>query len=311
MKKIIRLGTRGSPLALVQAEEVKKRLSGFAEIERDYAIQIVPITTSGDWKPEHKEKTFLEMGGNKGLFTKEIEESLLSHQIDMAVHSMKDVANCMPLGLVIGAVLEREDPRDAFISLKAKTLDDLPAGSVVGTSSLRRQAQILARRPDLKVAALRGNVGTRLQKIADGAADATILAVAGLSRLGFADRITSIIPPDVMLPAGSQGSIGLEIRSDDADTRRIVALINHAPSATRIYAERAMLCTLDGSCQTPIGALASLNGDRLELEGVVAKPDGSSLIRLSHSGDSKNAEAIGRELGQKIKGHLPSDFFAA
>ena len=310
MKKLLRLGSRGSPLALIQAEEVKRRLLSEPDFAREFEVQIVPILTSGDWKPEHKERRFIEMGGNKGLFTKEIEESLFTKQIDMAVHSMKDLANCLPLGLEIGAILEREDPREAFISHKAPTLDELPSGAVVGTSSLRRQAQILARRPDLKVTALRGNVGTRLQKLADGIADATILAVAGLSRLGFTDRITSIIPTDVILPAGAQGSIGIEIRSDDSEMRKIASKLNVDSSARCIRAERAMLCTLDGSCQTPIGAMAKLNGNRLDLEGVAARPDGTGFLKIVHSGDAGDPEAIGNELGHKFRSELPADFFS-
>ncbi len=313
MKKNIRLGTRGSPLALVQAEEVQKKLrAAHPNLGSEAEIEIVPIRTSGDWKPENKERSFIELGGNKGLFTKEIEEALQSGHIDMAVHSMKDVASWLPPGLEIAVVLERIDPRDIFIGRKVRTLDELPSGATVGTSSLRRQAQILARRPDLRVVPLRGNVDTRLKKLSDGIADATLLAVAGMTRLGVTAQISSIMETDIMLPAAAQGAIGIEIRNGDEDMRRLLAPLNDADTHACVNAERALLRVLDGSCQTPIAALARLTaGDRITLDALVARPDGTSLIRLQHSGPVRQAETIGADLGHKFKGMLPADFFAA
>lgn len=312
MKKILRLGTRGSPLALIQAEEVRSKLYAMhPALHLEGEIEIVPIRTSGDWRPEQKERTFMEMGGNKGFFTKEIEEALQAGFIDMAVHSMKDVETWLPDRLEIAALLKRGDPRDAFISSKAHTLDELPKGAVVGTSSLRRQAQILARRPDLLVQPLRGNVDTRLRKLAAGEADATLLAMAGLIRLRTTDRVASILETDIMLPSAGQGAIGIEVRKDDRETGQWLDAINCAETACCIRAERAALRILDGSCHTPIGALAQVQKDRLALEALVAKPDGSEIIRMSKSGRAKDAEKIGAELGEEIKRRLPDDFFAA
>ena len=311
MKKTIRLGTRGSPLALIQAEDVRKSLyAAHPGLENDCVIEIVPIRTSGDWKPEHKEKTFLEMGGNKGLFTKEIEEALQADFIDMAVHSMKDVESWLPAGLSIAAILPRQDPHDAFISSKAKSLHDLPSGAIVGTASLRRQAQILAQRPDLSIITLRGNVETRLKKIADGVADATLLAVAGLSRLGMTDKIASIISADDMLPAAAQGAIGIETRSSDKEILDLLKSITCAKTAICVHAERAMLQHLDGSCQTPIGALARLDDqDQIHIDGLVARPDGTRIIRHNLKGAASDAIAIGTELGRIIKNQMPPNFF--
>ena len=313
MKKILRLGTRGSPLAIVQAEDVRKRIYAAHHGSTEYfEIEIVPIRTSGDWHPEHKERSFIELGGNKGLFTKEIEEALKSDYIDMAVHSMKDVASWLPDGLQIAAILDRIDPRDAFISHKAPTLDQLPAGAVIGTSSLRRQSQILARRPDLQVVALRGNIDTRLKKMADGIADATLLAVAGMTRLSVKDRMASILDTDIMLPAAAQGAIGIEIRRDDINMQGILARINCEKTTICVSAERAMLKFLDGSCHTPIAALAKLTADnQVLLDGLVARPDGTAVIRHQIKGAITDSEAIGTELGRRIKSELPLDFFAA
>jgi hydroxymethylbilane synthase len=312
MKKTIRLGSRGSPLALVQAEEIRTRLySANPGLREECDLEIVPIRTMGDWKPEQKERTFIDLGGNKGMFTKEIEDALLSSHIDMAVHSMKDLA-ALPKGLEIGAILEREDPRDAFISTKFRTLDDMPAGAVVGTSSLRRKTQIIARRPDLKVVPIRGNVDTRLEKLNKGNVDATLLAVAGLSRLGFMNRISSILDTSIMLPAAAQGALGVEVRRGDTAITKLLAPLICAKTFACVMAERAMLRLLDGDCQTPIAALAKLTPDNhIMLEGLVAKPDGSALIRLSHTGPASDPDAVGEELGRKLKGQLPADFFAA
>jgi hydroxymethylbilane synthase len=313
MKKIIRLGSRGSPLALVQAEEIRKCLfAAHPNLHDECDIEIVPIRTAGDWKPEQKERTFIDLGGNKAMFTKEIEEALLSNHIDMAAHSMKDMDSILPQGLEIGAMLSREDPRDAFIASKFRTLDELPSGAVVGTSSLRRKSQIIARRPDLKVVPFRGNVDTRLQKLANGAVDATLLAVAGLKRLGFTKRISSIMEIDIMLPAAAQGAVGVEIRRGDSAMAKLLAPINCVKTSACVTAERTMLRILDGSCETPIAALAKITQDNhIEIEGLVAKPDGSALVRLSHSGPANNPETVGEELGAKLKGKLPADFFTA
>jgi hydroxymethylbilane synthase len=313
MKKIVRLGTRGSPLALVQAEDVRKKLlTAHPDLAINGEIEIVSIRTSGDWKPEQKERSFIELGGNKGLFTKEIEEALLGKHIDMAVHSMKDVESRLPAGLEIAAILERLDPRDAFISPKARTLDELPNGAIVGTSSLRRQSQILARRPDLRVMSLRGNIDTRLKKLEAGIADATLLAVAGMMRLDVVKRMSSIMETDIMLPAAAQGALGIQIRADDKIMRGLLVSLNVPDAALCVTAERALLKTLDGSCQTPIAALANLTGtDQITLEAMVAKPDGTHLLRLTQTGPCVKAEAVGNELGLRLKARLPADFFAA
>lgn len=310
MKKNLRLGTRGSPLALIQAESVREKLLSGPLAGGE--VEIVPIRTTGDWRPEQKERTFLEMGGNKGLFTKEIEEALLEGTVDLAVHSMKDVPTEVPEGLEFAALLERADPRDAFISYLAKTVMDLPPGARVGTASLRRQAQIKALRPDLQVAPLRGNVETRLRKLEAGEADATILAVAGLSRLNMLDRAASIMDTKTMLPAVAQGAIGVEIRANDDATRALAEAINHAPTMICVNAERALLRVLDGSCKTPVAAYAQLQpGGRLTLEALVARPDGSGLIRLTSEGAAADAQTIGTALGQDMKSRLPADFFAS
>jgi hydroxymethylbilane synthase len=313
MKKKIRIGTRGSPLALIQAEEIRNRLiAAHAHLASEAEIEIIPIRTTGDWKPEHKDRRFIEMGGNKGMFTKEIEEALLTDHIDMAVHSMKDVASVMPPGLDIGAVIERADARDAFIGRSAERLEDLAAGSVVGTSSLRRQAQILAQRPDLRVVPLRGNVETRLKKLENGQADATLLAVAGMTRLGVDNRISSILAVAVMLPAAAQGVLGIEIRKDDSEVRMLLAPLNHPDTMSCITAERAVMRAIDGSCHTPAGAYATLTASgRLALDAMVARADGSSLIRLAATGEAKDADAIGEMLGENLRSRSPADLFAA
>ncbi len=298
----LKVGTRGSPLALAQAHDARDRLHA---IHDGIVAEIVVINTTGD---AVQDRRLSEVGG-KGLFTKEIQEALLDGRIDLAVHSMKDVETWLPEGTMIAAVLEREDPRDVFISGKAKSLDDLAAGAVVGTSSLRRQAQILHRRPELRVETLRGNVQTRLRKLEEGVVDATLLALAGLNRLGKADVATGHIETDVILPAVAQGAVGIEIRKGDTRTGEAVAGLNHAPTAVRISAERAMLAALDGSCHTPIGGLAELHGSEIALTGLVALPDGSECHRLSQSAPADDAEALGRALGEELRSLMPADFF--
>ncbi len=313
MKKILRLGSRSSPLALIQAQTVRDTLfarhQGLADT---HEIEIIPIRTTGDWRPEQQERTFLEMGGNKGLFTKEIEEALIEGFVDFAVHSMKDVATQPPDSLDFTAVLERGDPHDAFLSASGKTLDELPSGARIGTSSLRRQSQIIARRPDVKVVPLRGNVDTRLRKLLDGEADATVLALAGLQRLGMTARVTSIMDFQMMLPSVAQGAIGLEIRKGDDAIRQLLSSLNCPQTMTCVSAERAMLKVLDGSCRTPIAGLAQIiAGDKLVLEGLVAKPNGSYLIRMKKEGVITTALEIGTQLGEEIKSKMPNNFFAA
>ncbi len=303
-EKALKIGTRGSPLALAQAHEVRDKL---AALDAGIACEIVTIATTGD---RVLDRRLSEVGG-KGLFTKEIQEALIGGRIDVAVHSMKDVETWLPEETEIAVVLEREDVRDAFICATAGSLDELAEGAVVGTSSLRRQAQILHRRPDLRVEALRGNVQTRLKRLADGRIDATLLAMAGLNRLGKADAAAGPISPDVMLPAVAQGAIGIEIRRGDAPVRELVAPLDHAPSSIRVAAERAMLAALDGSCHTPIAGLAVLDGEsRITITGLVARPDGSEMHRAERSGAVDAATALGDDLGRELRSRMPADFFA-
>jgi hydroxymethylbilane synthase len=286
--RTIRIGTRGSPLALAQSNDVRRRLMaahGLAEQD----IEIVVIKTSGD---RIQDRPLAEVGG-KGLFTKEIEEALLSGAVDLAVHSMKDMQTELPDGLAIGAVLEREDVRDAFISLKYASLAELPKGAVVGTSSLRRQAQVRRLRPDVEVVQFRGNVETRLKKLQDGVADATFLATAGLKRLAMADRITAMVPVEDMLPAVAQGAVGIEIRANNEAVAELVAPLDHQPTAICVAAERAFLARLEGSCRTPIGGLARLDGGQLSMRGQILKPDGSAEVSAARSGPPEQALLIG------------------
>lgn len=310
MKKILRLGTRGSPLALIQAQIVREEIFRVNPgLRENCEIEIVPLRTSGDWKPGNKELTFLELGGTKGLFTKEIEEALLTNTIDFAVHSLKDVSVTVPAGLSFAAVLERADARDALLSPMAPRLEDLPPGARVGTSSLRRRAQVLAVRPDLTVVPLRGNVDTRMKKLAAEEADATILAVAGLTRLGAVDKIASIFDTKVMLPAAAQGLLGIQIRTDDAEMHALIRPANHEVSELCAFAERALLRQLDGSCRTPIAAYATIAEGQMTMEALVAKPDGSEVLRRQTSGLATQAESLGDALGALMKAALPFDFF--
>ena len=302
----IRIGTRGSPLALVQAHEVRDRLMASANLpETAFAITI--IKTTGD---QIQDRPLAEAGG-KGLFTKEIEEALLAGRIDLAVHSMKDMPTSLPKGLDIAALLPREDVRDAFISLTAKSLADLPAGARVGTSSLRRAAQISRVRPDLAIVPFRGNVGTRLQKLADGIADATLLAVAGLNRLGYTARITSAIEPEIMLPAVAQGAIGVEIRTDDGATRRLLAPLNDAATALTVATERAFLGRLEGSCRTPIAGLARLVDGRLHFNGQILTPDGRQSHETARSGRPEEALVLGESAAAELLTRAGPAFFGS
>ena len=304
----INIGTRGSPLALIQAEMTKAALLAAHPALKAESVEIVPIKTTGD---RVQDRTLSEIGG-KGLFTKEIEEALLDGRIDLAVHSMKDMPTFLPDGLVIAAMLEREDPRDVLISPVADSIAALPKGAVVGTASLRRQAQLLAIRPDLQVQPLRGNVGTRLDKLARGEAAATLLALAGLKRLGRADAATAILSTDVMLPAVAQGAIGIEIRANDARVRALVALINHEPTTIAVTAERACLAVLDGSCRTPIAAYAEIFGTALRLRGLIALPDGTESHHAEDTGNAthEGAAALGRALGERLKALAGPNFLA-
>ena len=287
-RTILRIGTRGSPLALAQAHEVRARLAAAHGLPED-ACEVRVYKTTGD---AIQDRPLAEVGG-KGLFTKEIEEALIAREIDLAVHSMKDMQTVLPDGLVVGAVLKREDVRDAFLSLKYGSLAALPQGATVGTSSLRRQAQVKRIRPDLRVVGFRGNVQTRLKKLADGVADATLLACAGLNRLGMADRITSPIAPEEILPAVAQGAIAIEIRSDDAATAKAIAPLNDAATAVCVTAERAFLARLEGSCRTPIAGLAELKGDGLTFRGMVFSVDGEQSFEITREGPAEHAAALG------------------
>ncbi len=302
----LRIGTRGSLLALAQAHETRDRLAAaHPHLAAPDAIEIVVIKTTGD---QILDRTLSEAGG-KGLFTKELEDALLDNLIDLAVHSMKDVPTWQPDGLEISTLLPREDPRDAFFSRSGAGLMDLPAGSVVGTAGLRRQAQVLERRPDLKVVPFRGNVQTRLKKLEAGEVDATLLALAGLRRLGVANLLTEVLEPETMLPAVAQGAIGIEIRSDDATTRALLAPLNCAETTARVTAERALLAMLDGSCRTPIAALARLDGDTLTLDAKALSNDGRQVFAAHRTGKAADAAALGTDAGAEIKAQLPPGFF--
>jgi hydroxymethylbilane synthase len=305
MTASLRIGTRGSPLARLQTDMVCACLrAAHPGVETEVAV----IRTSGD---RVQDRTLAEIGG-KGLFSKEIEQALLDRRIDLAVHSMKDMETFLHDGLCIGAVLPREDPRDALLSEKASALAELPSGAVVGTASIRRQAQILHSRPDLRVVPFRGNVETRIRKLGEEQADATLLAYAGLKRLGMTEVAAAVLDPADILPAAAQGAIGVEIRSNDDRVRGLVEPLDDHESAVCIAAERAMLAALDGSCHTPIGALAEIDGamDTVTLQGLVARPDGSELHRKNRTAPVADAVAMATELGQELRSLIGEDFFA-
>ncbi|HHB81461.1 MAG TPA: hydroxymethylbilane synthase [Aliiroseovarius sp.] len=300
----LKIGTRGSPLALAQAYETRARLMAAFDLPED-AFHIEVIKTTGD---RVQDRPLKEIGG-KGLFTKEIEEALLSSAIDIAVHSMKDMPVEQPKGLVLATYLPREDVRDAFVSLKHGGLADLPKGAVVGTSSLRRRAQLLNRRPDLQVVEFRGNVQTRLKKLGEGVAEATFLAMAGLNRLSMDDVPRSAIDTDDMLPAVAQGAIGIEHRESDAATSALLAAIHHAETGQRLAAERAFLAALDGSCETPIAGLAELSGATLTLRGEILRIDGTESIAGEISGPIADGASLGEALARDLLGRAGEDFF--
>jgi hydroxymethylbilane synthase len=302
---VLRIGSRGSPLALAQARAVRDRLAASHGVDAE-RITIDAIRTTGD---RIQDRPLAEAGG-KGLFTKEIEEALLAGTIDVAVHSAKDVPTVLPLGLTLSAFLRREDARDVFISRKAKTLADLAAGAVVGTASLRRQAMIKRVRPDLEVRTLRGNVETRLRKLDEGQADATVLALAGLKRLGLTDVAGTVLSVDEFLPAVGQGAIAIETRADDAATRALVAAVDDADTACALAAERGFLAVLDGSCRTPIAGHATLAGDRLHFRGLIVRPDGSEAHETTRAGARGDAVALGADAGRELKSRAGANFFA-
>jgi hydroxymethylbilane synthase len=292
----IRIGTRGSPLALAQANETMNRLIAAHGLEAD-ELEIVVITTTGD---RIRDRPLNEIGG-KGLFTKEIEEALFDGSIDLAVHSMKDMPALVPDGLAFAATLPREDARDAFISLSEKSLRDLPRHALLGSSSVRRSAQALRVRPDLKPVQFRGNVDTRLRKLSEGVADATFLAVAGLNRLGLANKITAIMPIEEMLPAVAQGAIGIEINQRNARAERLVTAINHMPTWTTVACERAFLAALDGSCRTPIAGHATLQNGAIDFSGESLALDGSVHVASTRKGGEADAVKLGRDAALEIK----------
>jgi hydroxymethylbilane synthase len=302
---VLRIGSRGSPLALAQAREVQGRLAKACGLAPEQ-IDINVIRTTGD---AIQDRPLAEAGG-KGLFTKEIEEALLSGAIDLAVHSSKDMPTLLPEGLVLSAFLPREDARDAFIGRTVKSLAELPRGATVGTASLRRQALLKHLRPDLAVAPMRGNVETRLRKLATGEADATLLAVAGLKRLGLMAAATEVLDIDAFLPAVGQGAIGLETRADDARTRTLVAAINDAATETALITERAFLVVLDGSCRTPIAGHARIDGDAIYFRGMIAKTDGSAALDVTRKGRRADAAALGADAGRELKARGGPGFLA-
>lgn len=300
-QSLFRIGARGSPLSVAQTGRVRQRLA--AHLGRpEGEVELVLVTTSGDRIQDRK---LLDFGG-KGLFTKELDEALLEGRIDLAVHSMKDLPTQLPDGVALACVPEREDPRDAFISSRAKSLADLPSGANVGTASLRRQAQTLYARPDLGVVTLRGNVDTRLRKLDAGEAQATFLAFAGLKRLGLADRATSLVEPEEAPPAACQGAIAITARAGDTATRDALAALEDSRARVEIEAERAFLTALDGSCRTPIAALARYNGASLSFIGEALTPDGTARWRrvetvALNKDPGAEARALGERLGKEIR----------
>lgn len=293
----LKIGTRGSPLALAQAYETRARLMAAFELP-EAAFEIVAISTTGD---QVQDRALKEIG-NKGLFTKEIDEAMLDGRIDISVHSTKDMPVDLPDGILLDCFLPREDVRDAFLSEQVASVAGLPQGAVVGTSSLRRRAQLMRLRPDLHVVEFRGNVQTRLRKLRDGVADATFLAMAGLNRLAMTDVPAHAVPVDQMLPAVAQGAIGIERRAGDLRAERMLAAIHDAPTGLQLAAERAFLAGLDGSCEVPIGGLAELDGTGgMWLRGELLSPDGAHVVSGERRGDATDGAALGRDLAAELK----------
>ncbi|WP_321349146.1 hydroxymethylbilane synthase [Halopseudomonas oceani] len=293
MSRHLRIATRKSALALWQAEYVKARLE---QLDLTLSVSLVPMVSRGD---QLLDSPLAKIGG-KGLFVKELETAMLNDEADLAVHSMKDVPMQFPDGLGLYAICEREDPRDAFVSNTFDHVDSLPAGSVVGTSSLRRQAQIMARRPDLQIRFLRGNVNTRLAKLDAGEYDAIILATAGLMRLGFGERIRYSMPPEESLPAGGQGAVGIECRSGDTELQALLSKLNDEDSALRVRAERALNTRLNGGCQVPIACYAERENGQLWLRGLVGDPDGQRMLRAEASGPENDPETLGIAVAEDL-----------
>ena len=289
----LRIATRKSPLALWQAEEVSRRLKSF---HPDLEIELVPMTTKGD---QILNSPLSKVGG-KGLFVKELEVAMLEGRADIAVHSMKDVPMEFPEGLQLSAVLERDDPRDAFISDKYNSLDELPDGAILGTSSLRRQTIIKSTYPNLEIKMLRGNINTRIAKLEAGEYDAIILAASGLKRMGFDERITAIIEPEVMLPAVGQGALGIEGRSNDAEVDAILAPLRDKETTLRLTTERAMNNRLNGGCQVPVAGYSEVNGDQITLRGLIGFTDGSTIYRSEKSAATNNAESLGIAVAEEL-----------
>jgi hydroxymethylbilane synthase len=304
-KSPLRIGTRGSPLALAQAYETRERLSIAFGLSLD-SFEIVVIKTTGD---KVLNRPLKEIGG-KGLFTKEIEEALLQDSIDIAVHSMKDMPVQQPDGLILDTFLPREDVRDAFVSRIHKSLADIPQGATVGTSSLRRKAQLMSKRPDLKIVEFRGNVQTRLKKLDDGVAECTFLAVAGLNRLKMKDIITAPISTDEMLPAVAQGAIGIERREKDIKVATMLEAIHNSTTGLLLSAERAFLEALDGSCETPIAGLAEFKNENLRFRGEILKTDGSEVFSDEQVVSKEDATLVGIEMAHKLLSQAGNDFFS-
>jgi hydroxymethylbilane synthase len=306
MTGAVRIGTRGSPLARAQTELVCRALcEADPALAAQGALEVVAIRTTGD---RVVDRPLAELGG-KGLFCKELEAALLEGRIDLAVHSMKDLPTWLPAGLVIGAMLPRADPRDVLIGRAAPCgIAGLPQGAAVGTASLRRRAQLLARRPDLRVVALRGNINTRLRKLEAGEVDATLLARAGLDRLGLEPAGGMVLEPDEMLPAVGQGAIGIECRADDS-IRTLLDFVNHAATSICVAAERAMLAVLDGSCHTPIAGHARVERGRMRLRGLIVRPDGSQAHGTEHIAPAGEGERLGREVGRELRTRAGPGFF--
>lgn len=307
MAEKIKIGTRSSPLALAQAEEVKALLLAAHDDLNDDDVVLVPMSTKGD---RVLDKALALIGG-KGLFTEEIEAALMAGEIDLAVHSTKDMPTVLPDGLVLSTFLKREDPRDAFLSNKASCIADLPEGAVVGTASLRRQAQVKRLRPDLKVVVFRGNVQSRMKKLKDGEVDATFLAQAGLNRLGLGDVATDIVSVDDLLPAPAQGAISIEIKADNDKIANRLKPLNHKKTQLAVTAERSFLRVLDGSCRTPIAALATIEGNTLTLVGRVLSANGCECYETEVAGPSESAEGLGQIAGEAIRGEAGEEFFEA
>jgi hydroxymethylbilane synthase len=305
----LRIGTRGSPLALAQAYETRKRLQeNFPELREDGAIEICVLKTQGDMILD---KSLMELGG-KGLFTKELDTALLGDLVDICVHSMKDVPTWLPDGTVLPCTLPREQTNDAFIYKdgSVKTIEELPDYSVIGTASLRRQSQLMAKNPTLKCVNFRGNVQTRLRKLDDGVVDATLLAIAGLKRMNMDGCATSVLEWDEMLPAVAQGAIGIQCRSDDERSLKYIDALNHPDTKTCVDCERAFLEALDGNCKTPIAGQARIVDGKLLFRGLIAMPDGSKKFETSSEGSPADAHAIGLKAGEELKERAGEKFFA-